>query len=128
MRKRSVKNNRINEEVLRELSEIIRTELKDPRIAEFVSVLSCEVAPDLKTAKVYISVLGNEEDTERTMEGLKASAGFARKQLARRCNLRNTPELIFISDSSISYGIRMTKLIDDVMTQNKTDDEGDGEI
>lgn len=126
MRKRSVKNNRINEEVLRELSEIIRSELKDPRIAEFVSVLSCEVAPDLKTAKVYISVLGNEEDTERTMEGLRASAGYARSLLAKRCNLRNTPELIFISNSSISYGIKMTKLIDEVMEKEKKD-SGDGE-
>lgn len=126
MRKRSVKNNRINEEVLRELSEIIRSELKDPRIAEFVSVLSCEVAPDLKTAKVYISVLGSEEDTERTMEGLRASAGYARSLLAKRCNLRNTPELIFISNSSISYGIKMTKLIDEVMEQEKRN-SGDGE-
>lgn len=126
MRKRSVKNNRINEEVLRELSEIIRSELKDPRIAEFVSVLSCEVAPDLKTAKVYISVLGSEEDTERTMEGLRASAGYARSLLAKRCNLRNTPELIFISNSSISYGIKMTKLIDEVMEKEKRD-SGDGE-
>lgn len=126
MRKRSVKNNRINEEVLRELSEIIRSELKDPRIAEFCSVLSCEVAPDLKTAKVYISVLGSEEDTERTMEGLRASAGYARSLLAKRCNLRNTPELIFISNSSISYGIKMTKLIDEVMEKEKRD-SGDGE-
>lgn len=126
MRKRSVKNNRINEEVLRELSEIIRTELKDPRIAEFVSVLSCEVAPDLKTAKVYISVLGSDEDTERTMEGLRASAGYARSLLAKRCNLRNTPELIFISNSSISYGIKMTKLIDEVMEKEKRNN-GDGE-
>lgn len=123
MRKRSVKNNRINEEVLRELSEIIRSELKDPRIAEFVSVLSVEVAPDLKTAKAYISVLGSEEDTERTMEGLKASAGYVRNLLAKRINLRNTPEIIFISNSSISYGIRMTKLIDEVMDgQSKNDD------
>lgn len=118
MRKRSVKNNRINEEVLRALSEIIRSELKDPRIAEFVSVLSVEVAPDLKTAKAYISVLGSEEDCERTMEGLKASAGYVRKELARRINLRNTPEIIFISNSSISYGIKMTKLIDEVVAKD----------
>lgn len=124
MRKRSVKNNRINEEVLRGLSEIIRSELKDPRIADFVSVLSVEVAPDLKTAKAYISVLGSEEDCERTMEGLKASAGFIRRELAHRINLRNTPEIIFISNSSISYGIKMSKLIDEVIAKDaKESDE-----
>lgn len=122
MRKRSVKNNRINEEVLRVLSEIIRTELKDPRIAEFTSILSVETAPDLKTAKVFISVLGSDEDCERTMEGLNASAGYARNLLAKRLNLRNTPELIFISNNSISYGIKMSKLIDEVIKADNKDD------
>lgn len=116
MRKRSVKNIRINEEVLRELAEIIRSELKDPRIAEMCSVLSVEVAPDLKTAKAYISVLGDDDAIKSTMEGLKASRGYVRNQLARRLNLRNTPEIIFIADSSISYGIRMSRLIDEVIS------------
>lgn len=122
MRKRSVKNNRINEEVMRELSNIIRMDLKDPRIAPVVSVLSVEVAPDLKTAKAYISVLGSPEDTDRTLEGLKASAGFVRSTLAKRLNLRSTPQIIFIADSSISYGIRMSHLIDEVI---KKDGPGD---
>lgn len=116
MRKRSVKNNRINEEVLRELSNIIRSDLKDPRIADVCSVLSVEVAPDLKTAKAYVSVLGDEDAKTSTMEGLKASAGFVRSLLAKRLNLRNTPQIIFIFDASISYGIRMSHLIDTVIT------------
>lgn len=124
MKKRSVKNNRINEEVLRGLSEIIRTELKDPRIAEFTSILSVDVAADLKTAKVYITVLGDDSALESTIEGLNSSRGYARKLLAKRVNLRNTPELIFISNSSISYGIKMTKLIDEIIeSDNKNNDK-----
>jgi ribosome-binding factor A len=79
-----------------------------------------EVAPDLKTAKVYISVLGDEKAQADTMEGLKSSASFIRHKLATNVNLRNTPELQFILDQSIAYGVRMTRLIDDV---NKSDQE-----
>lgn len=123
MRKQSKRNIRINEEVMREISIIIRQDLKDPRIAPVCSVLSVEVAPDLKTAKVYISVLGNEGDTASTLEGLKASAGFVRNLLAKRLNLRNTPEIIFIADSSISYGIRMSHLIDEVIKKDEENDK-----
>lgn len=119
MRKRSVKNNRINEEVLKALSIIIREDLKDPRIAPICSVLSVEVAPDLKTAKVYISVLGSKEQEESTLEGLRASAGHIRSLLAKKVNLRNTPELIFKENSSISEGIRMTKLIEEVIESDR---------
>ncbi len=121
MRKKSIKNNRINEEVLRGISEIIRGELKDPRIAEFTSVLSVEVAPDLKTAKVYISVLGSQEDSDRTLEGLRASAGHVRSLLAKKINLRNTPQLQFLCNGSISYGIKMSKLIDEVCKGDRED-------
>lgn len=114
MRKDSVKNIRINEEVMRELSTIIREEVKDPRISPVTSVVSVEVAPDLKTCKAYISVLGDDEAAKKTLEGLKSSAGFIRRQLALRINLRNTPEITFISDQSIAYAARMSKLIDEV--------------
>ena len=120
MRKRSVKATRINEEVFRELSHILHDEVKDPRITSFVSVVSVEVAPDLKTAKAYISVLGDEEAQKSTMEGLKSSAGFIRGRLAHNLNLRNTPEITYILDQSIAYGVRMTHLIDDV---NRRDEE-----
>ena len=111
MRKNSVKNTRINGEVLKELSNIIRSEIKDPRINPMTSVVAVEVAPDLKTCKAYISVLGDEKDT---ITGLKSAEGYIRRQLARTVNLRNTPEIRFILDQSIEYGINMSKLIDEV--------------
>ena len=114
MRKNSVKNTRINEEVMRELSNIIRLEVKDPRISPVTSVVSVEVAPDLKTCKAYISVLGDDEAVKKTIEGLKSSAGFIRRELAHRINLRNTPEITFVSDQSIAYAAKMSKLIDEV--------------
>ena len=114
MRKNSVKNIRINEEVMRELSNIIRLEVKDPRISPVTSVVSVEVAPDLKTCKAYISVLGDDEAVAKTIEGLRSSAGFIRRELAHRINLRNTPEITFVSDQSIAYAAKMSKLIDEV--------------
>ena len=123
MRKNSVKNIRINEEVMRELSNIIRLELKDPRISPVTSVVSVEVAPDLKTCKAYISVLGDDEAVKKTIEGLKSSAGFIRRELARRINLRNTPEITFVSDQSIAYAAKMSKLIDEVNASLHKDEE-----
>ncbi len=120
MRKNSVKNTRINGEVLKELSNIIRSEIKDPRINPMTSVVSVEVAPDLKTCKAYISVLGDEKSQQDTIAGLKSAEGYIRRELARTVNLRNTPEIKFILDQSIEYGINMSKLIDEV---TKKDDE-----
>ena len=114
MRKNSIKNNRINGEVMRELSHIISTELKDPRVDPMLTITDCIVVPDLKTAKVYVSVMGDEEDGRRTMEGLKSCSGFLRKRLAETLNLRYTPQITYILDESIAYGVRMTKLIDEV--------------
>lgn len=114
MRKNSVKNIRINSEVQREMSQIIREDLKDPRIHPMTSVMAVEVTPDLKFAKIYVSVMGNDEAKEKTMEGLKKSASYARHQLASRMNLRNTPELTFVLDNSIEYGVMMSKRIDEV--------------
>ena len=114
MRKNSIKNTRINSEVLKELSNIIRSEIKDPRINPMTSVVSVEVAPDLKTCKAYISVLGDEKSQKDTITGLKSAEGYIRRQLARTVNLRNTPEIRFILDQSIEYGINMSKLIDEV--------------
>ena len=120
MRKNSVKNTRINGEVLKELSNIIRSEIKDPRINPMTSVVSVEVAPDLKTCKAYISVLGDEKSQQDTIAGLKSAEGYIRRELARTVNLRNTPEIKVILDQSIEYGINMSKLIDEV---TKKDDE-----
>ncbi|MFR4350808.1 MAG: 30S ribosome-binding factor RbfA [Roseburia sp.] len=123
MRKNSIKNTRINGEVLRELSNIIRGDIKDPRINPMTSVVTVEVAPDLKTCKAYISVLGDEESQKDTLAGLRSAEGYIRRELARNINLRNTPEITFILDQSIEYGVRMSKMIDDVTR----DIRGEGE-
>ena len=123
MKKRSIKMTRINEEVLRELSNILRGEIKDPRISPMCSVVAVEVAPDLKSAKAYISVLGDEAAQKSTMEGLKSSAGFIRRKLAENVNLRNTPEMTFILDQSIEYGVRMSRMIDEVAGHSGSEQE-----
>ena len=114
MRKNSIKNTRINGEVQKELSNIIRGEIKDPRINPLTSVVAVEVAPDLKTCKAYISVLGDEKSQQDTIKGLKSAEGYIRTMLAKRINLRNTPQITFILDQSIEYGVKMSKMIDDV--------------
>lgn len=114
MRKNSIKSTRINGEVQRTLAEIIRGEIKDPRISPMTSVVSVEVAPDLKTCKAYISVLGDQEAQEATLQGLKSAEGYIRNCLAKTINLRNTPEIRFVLDQSIEYGVNMSRLIDEV--------------
>lgn len=120
MRKNSIKNNRINQEVKKEISRIIELELHDPRIRPMTSVMSVEVETDLKTAKVYVSVLGNEEDKQSTLEGLKSAAPFIRSRVAKSINLRNTPELNFLLDESIEYAMNMSKLMSEI--KHKDDD------
>ncbi|MBH1942303.1 30S ribosome-binding factor RbfA [Mobilitalea sibirica] len=123
MRKNSIKNTRVNGEVQKVLSNLISREIKDPRINPMTSVVSVEVSPDLKTAKVYISVLGDKESQESTRLGLKSAASFMRGQLAKTLNLRNTPELTFIIDNSIEYGVNMSKLINEVNNNSGLDED-----
>lgn len=130
MRKNSVKNTRINGEVQRVLAEIIRGEIKDPRISPWTSVVSVEVAPDLKSCKAWISVLGGEETREATLQGLKSAEGFIKRQLAKTINLRNTPEITFVMDQSIEYGVNMSHKIDEVIARdsgNARNDESAGD-
>ena len=126
MRKNSVKNTRINGEVQRFLADVIQNEIKDPRMNAMTSVVAVEVAPDLKTCKAWISVLGDEESQKSTLEGLKSAEGYIRSLMAKEMNLRNTPEIKFIMDQSIAYGVSMSKRIDEV---NRADEEkhGNGE-
>ena len=123
MRKNSMKNTRINGEVQRTLAEIIRGDLKDPRISPLTSVVAVEVAPDLKTCKAWISVLGDEKAQADTLAGLKSAEGYIRNQLARTINLRNTPQITFIMDQSIAYGVNMSKLIDEVNKDMRASEE-----
>ena len=119
MRKNSMKNTRINGEVQRVLAEVIRGEIKDPRISPLTSVIAVEVAPDLKTCKAWISVYGDEQAKKDTLAGLRSAEGYIKNQLAKQINLRNTPEIHFIVDESIAYGVRMSKLIDDVIRSDE---------
>jgi len=136
MRKNGIKNTRVNGEVQKVLSTLISREIKDPRINPMTSVIAVEVAPDLKTAKIYISVLGDKESKDSTLRGLKSASSFMRGQLAKALNLRNTPELTFVIDSSIEYGVHMSKLIDEVnknlsdsnqLNSSESDDEEDSD-
>nr|WP_317448709.1 30S ribosome-binding factor RbfA [uncultured Sellimonas sp.] len=123
MRKNSIKNTRVNTEVMHELSNILRGGIKDPRVAEFTSVVAVEVAPDLKTCKAYISVLGDEKAQSDTIKGLQSAEGYIRRELAHSLNLRNTPEIRFILDQSIEYGVAMSKKIDDITKGSKKEEE-----
>ncbi len=123
MRKNSIKNTRVNTEVQRELSNIIRGGIKDPRVAPMTSVVSVEVAPDLKTCKAYISVLGDEEAQQNTIKGLQSAEGYIRRELAHTLNMRNTPEIKFVLDQSIEYGVMMSKKISEVTKDIKDDEE-----
>jgi len=115
---------RINEEIKKELSDIIRQDLKDPRINQtMVSVLNVDTTNDLKYCKIYISIMGDEEQKQGVIDGLKSASGFIRREIARRINLRNTPELIFKMDDSIEYGIRLSKLIHDVNSNTEDDSQ-----
>ena len=128
MRKNSIKNTRINAEVQHELANLIRGGIKDPRIHPVTSVTAVEVAPDLKTCRAYISVLGDEEEKRNTLQGLKNAEGYIRRQLAKTINLRNTPEIRFILDESIEYGVAMSKLIDEVSKKEDAQEvQEDGE-
>ena len=123
MRKNSVKNTRVNAEVQRELSNILRGGIKDPRVAPMTSVAAVEVAPDLKTCKAYISVLGDEKAQSETIKGLRSAEGYIRRELARNINMRNTPEIRFVLDQSIEYGVNMSRKIDEVTRDLKDGDE-----
>jgi len=122
MKKRSIKNIRVNAEVEKELTNIIRN-VKDPRVSQWTSVVSAIVAPDLKTAKAYVSVLGSEQEKEDTIKGLKNAEGYIRRELAKNLNMRNTPEIEFIIDNSIEYGVEMSKKIDAITKDLHEDEE-----
>ena len=107
---------------MKELSIIIRQEIKDPRIPLLTSVVSVEVTPDLKVCKAYISVYGDDETARKALEGLNSAAGYIRKTLAHKINLRNTPDIHFIMDQSIAYGVNMSHKIDEVMEGMSNDD------
>lgn len=113
---------RINVELMRELSQIIRAELKDPRIGAMTSVIRVETTQDLKYCKVFVSVLGDEKEKESVMQGLQNAGGFIRRLLAQRVNLRYTPELRFKLDESAEYAIHMDQLFSRISKEREERD------
>lgn len=109
---------RIEEEYKKELSQIISYELKNPNVTGLISVTKVKVSNDLKYAKVYISILNSKNDKE-TLAGLKKSSGFIRSELARRVNLRNTPELVFELDDSLEYGAKIDTILKEIMPKKE---------
>lgn len=109
---------RIEEEYRKELSHIIGYELKNPNITGLISVTKVKVTNDLKYAKIYVSVL-NAKNKKETLAGLKKSAGFIRSELAKRVNLRNTPELIFEWDDSLEYGAKIDTILKEIMPKKE---------
>ena len=118
MRKNSNKNLRINGEVKKVLASAIRAS-KDPRISPMISVMDVYVAPDLKTCKVWVSVMGDEDEIAKTKEGLESASGYLRSTLACELNLRNTPKLTFVMDDSTEYAITIGQKIDEVIAHDK---------
>lgn len=121
MRKGSIKNNRINQEVLKALTAIIRDEVEDPRIDPFLSITRVEVTEDLMYCKVHVSSLYGQDKLHKSIEGLKSAEGFIRRKLAYEVNLRKTPELLFVPDISMEYAMEMSKKIDELI---KSESEG----
>lgn len=118
MPKNNNRQGRVDEELRKELSQIINYDLKNPNVTGMISVTKVKVTPDLKYAKVSVSIL-NSKNVKETLAGLKKSSGFLRSELAKRINLRNTPELVFELDESLEYGARIDSILNDIMKDIK---------
>ncbi len=112
------RDSRVNEELRKEISDILFQEIKNPDIG-FVSIVKVDVSHDLSVAKVYYSVMGSEEEIAKTQRAMKRSAGFIRHELAGRLSLRHTPELVFLFDDSIEHGIRIAKILENDKKKNQ---------
>lgn len=121
MPKNNTRFERINEELKKEISHIISYELKNPNVTGLISVTKAKVTPDLKYAKIYVSIL-NAKNEEETLEGLKQSSGFIRSQIAKRINLRITPELVFERDDSIEYGAKIDSILRELKNEETSED------
>lgn len=112
------RTDRISEEIKKELAQLLR-ELKDPRIPEFLSIISLRVTKDLKFAKVYVSAFGSEADTASAVKGLNSAAGYIRREIGRRVELRTVPEFTFVADDSIAYGAHINEILTDLERNDK---------
>ncbi len=126
MQKRSNGNNRldrINEELKRELSNIINYEVKNSNVTGMISVTKVKISPDLRFARVSVSMI-NSRNTKQTLAGLKAASGFIRSRIAEKMNLRVTPEFVFELDESLMYGERIDSILNDIMKEMRGEKEG----
>ena len=112
------RSDRLNEMMQAELSDIIRRQVKDPRVSEFCTVMKVELSEDLRHAKVYVSIMGDEAQQKKTLIGLKNATGFIRREIGQRIGLRHTPELVFILDKSVDYSFEIERLIKDFYKEN----------
>lgn len=113
------RTDRIAGEIQKEISDIIRNSIKDPRIPQMVSVTGVKVTKDLRYAKVYISIYGSDEEKKNAITALKGAAGFVRREIGQRIQLRYTPEIIFEADDSIERGMHISKLIEETLHSDK---------
>ena len=127
MKKGSIKNTRINSEVRKEIQNIVMNGLKDPRVSPMTTITDARVTADLRYCTVYVSVLGGEQAVKDTMDGLERASGFIRRELAHTVNLRITPELRFVADSSLAYGDHIDRMLKDLREANGmgTDEEAE---
>jgi ribosome-binding factor A len=111
------RTSRVSEEMKKEISDIIHNDLKDPRLPTLVSITMVNVTKDLRYAKVYVSVMGSEEEKKNALSALKSAAGFIRREVGQRMKIRYTPEIQFELDNSIEYGVYINKLINDTIKE-----------
>ncbi|ADL51533.1 30S ribosome-binding factor RbfA [Clostridium cellulovorans] len=121
------RSEKINEEMKKQISDVIRNRVRDPRLAPMISVTSVDVTKDLKYAKVYVSIFGSDTEKDESLKILKNSSGFIRREVASKINLRSTPELLFNLDTSIEYGMHIDRLIHSIKENEDNGDESDTE-
>ncbi|MDI9475925.1 MAG: 30S ribosome-binding factor RbfA [Natronincolaceae bacterium] len=116
---------RLAEEIKKIASDIIRNELKDPRVSPMTSITEVDLTRDLRYVNIYVSILGDEEEKRETVEGLTRASGFIRREIGKNIKARYTPEVIFKLDNSIERGIHMYNIITKVSEQEKSVPDGD---
>jgi len=117
------RSERVAEEMKREIAKILHDELKDPRLGRFVTITKVEVTRDLRYAKVFVSVYGDDQQKKQSIEALNNASGFVRREIGRRIKLRYTPEILFSLDDSIEHGARISQLLNKVKQEGSRQDE-----
>ncbi|AYO30511.1 30S ribosome-binding factor RbfA [Biomaibacter acetigenes] len=117
------RSERVAEEIKKAASQIINNEIKDPRVSGLISVTKVEMTKDLRHAKIFLSIYGEESEKQKVFEGLKNAEGFIRKELAHRVRMKFIPEISFKIDESIEYGIHIYKLLEEVQKQEDNGNE-----